>query len=89
MVGVPADPGAVLSLPLTQSLVLGLTVKAIIEGDSDPDVFIPQLIELYLAGEFPFDELITTVPFSKINDGVDLQHRGQAVKVVLVHDTGQ
>jgi len=89
MVGVPSDPGAVLSLSLIQSLVLGLTVKAIVEGDSDPDVFIPQLIELYEAGKFPFDQLITTVPFSKINDGVALQHGGQAVKVVLVHDTGQ
>jgi aryl-alcohol dehydrogenase len=66
--------------------VLGLTVKAIVEGDSDPDVFIPQLIGLYEAGKFPFDELITTVPFSKINDGIALQHSGQAVKVVLVHD---
>jgi len=29
------------------------------------------------------------MPFSKINDGVALQHSGQAVKVVLVHDTAQ
>ncbi len=89
MLGVPSDPDAVLSLPLIQSLVLGLTVKTIVEGDSDPDVFIPQLIELYQAGKFPFDELITTMPFSKINDGVAMQHSGQAVKVVLVHDTDQ
>jgi aryl-alcohol dehydrogenase len=89
LVGVPSDPNAVLSLPLIQGLVLGLTVKAIVEGDSDPDVFIPELIELYEAGKFPFDELITTVPFSKINDGVALQHSGQAVKVVLVHDSDQ
>ncbi len=89
IVGLPSDPDAALSLPLIQSLVLGLTVKAIVEGDSDPGVFIPQLIELHEAGKFPFDELITTVPFSKINDGVALQHSGQAVKVVLVHDTDQ
>ncbi len=89
MVGVPSDPDAALSLPLIQSLVLALTVRAIVEGDSDPDVFIPQLIELYQAGKFPVDKLITTMPFSKINDGVALQHSGQAVKVVLVHDTAQ
>jgi aryl-alcohol dehydrogenase len=89
MLGVPSDPGAALSLPLIQSLVLGLTVKAIVEGDSDPDVFIPQLIELHKAGKFPVDEVITTMPFAKINDGIAMQHSGQAVKVVLVHDTDQ
>src|ERR1700750_668304 len=89
MLGVPSDPDAALSLPLIQSLVLGLTVKAIVEGDSDPDVFIPQLIELHKAGKFPVDELITTIPFAKINDGIAMQHSGQAVKVVLVHDIDQ
>jgi aryl-alcohol dehydrogenase len=89
IVGVPSDLDAALPVPLIQSLALGLTVKGINEGDSDPDVFIPQLIELYQAGKFPFDELITTVPFSKINDGAALQDSGQAVKVVLVHDADQ
>jgi len=87
MVGVPSKPdNTVLSLPVIQSMLLGLTAKGIVEGDSDPDVFIPQLIELYEAGKFPFDELIITLPFSKINDGIAMQHGGQAVKVVLVHD---
>lgn len=28
------------------------------EGDAVPQQFIPYLIELYLAGEFPFDRLV-------------------------------
>ena len=45
----------------------------------------PRLIEMYQAGTFPFDRIITTIPFTKINDAVAAQARGEAVKVVLVH----
>ena len=69
-------------VPLIQSLVLGLTVKNIIEGDTD--TFIPRLMELYLEGRFPFDKLVITLPFEKINDGIAAQLRGEATKVVLL-----
>jgi aryl-alcohol dehydrogenase len=86
LLAIPADPAAALPVPLIQSLVLGLTVKNIIEGDSDTDTFIPQLMELYLAGRFPFDKLVTVLPFEKINDGIAAQLRGEATKVVLLVD---
>ena len=38
----------------------------------------------YRAGTFPFDKIITTIPFARINDAVAAQARGEAVKVVLV-----
>jgi aryl-alcohol dehydrogenase len=85
LVGVPRDPTAALSLNLIHAMVIGITVKGIVEGDSDPDVFIPELLELHAAGRFPFDKMITKVPFTQINEAVELQHRGEAVKVVLVH----
>lgn len=86
MVGVPSDPTGELSLGLMEIQVRGLTFKGIVEGDSDPDLFIPELIALHLEGKFPFDKLITTMPFAKINDAVSAQARGEAVKVVLVHE---
>jgi aryl-alcohol dehydrogenase len=85
ILGVPTDPAHAVSLNLIQTMVMGLTVKGIVEGDSDPDVFIPELLALHAAGRFPFDKMITKVPFDKINDAVELHHRGTAVKVVLVH----
>ncbi|MGW6356365.1 NAD(P)-dependent alcohol dehydrogenase [Streptomyces sp. NPDC055092] len=85
-VGVPSDPTATLALNLIQSQVTGLTVKGIVEGDSDPDTFIPELLRLHESGRFPFDKLITTMPFSQINEAVAAQHRGDAIKIVLVHD---
>jgi aryl-alcohol dehydrogenase len=86
LLAIPADPAAALPVPLLQGLVLGLTVKNIIEGDSDTDTFIPQLMQLYLDDRFPFDKLITTLPFEKINDGMAAQLSGEAVKVVLLLD---
>lgn len=84
IIGVPSDPEAALSLGLIHAQVIGVTVKGIVEGDSDPDVFLPELIELYRQGRFPFDKLVTTMPLSDINEAVAAQHRGEAVKIVLI-----
>jgi aryl-alcohol dehydrogenase len=85
-VGVPTDPAHAISLNMIQTMIQGLTVKGILEGDSDPDVFIPQLLALHAEGRFPFDKMITRMPFRKINEAVELQHDGKLVKVVLVHE---
>lgn len=85
-VGVPHDMAATLALPIVPAMVAGLTVRGITEGDSDPRTFIPYLLDLYRAGEFPFDRLVTTFPFSDIESAVQAQLRGEATKVVLVHD---
>jgi aryl-alcohol dehydrogenase len=83
-IGVPADPQAAISLGLLQLPLLGLSIQGVVEGDSDPKVFIPYLLDLYALGQFPFDKMITTMPLSQINDAVAAQHRGDVVKAVLV-----
>ncbi|KRF17045.1 geraniol dehydrogenase [Nocardioides sp. Soil797] len=85
LIGMPVDPETVLPLPVIPAQVLGASVRGIVEGDSDPDTFIPQLIELHRAGRFPYDKLIATRSFSDINDAVAAQAKGEAVKIVLVH----
>ena len=84
MVGVPADPAASMSFSLMEMQVRGLTYRGIVEGDSDPDEFIPRLLRLHREGRFPFDRLITKAPFAEINEAIAAQSRGEAVKVVLV-----
>jgi aryl-alcohol dehydrogenase len=83
LVGVPSVAGATLALPIAQAITFGFSVKGIIEGDSDPDEFIPELIRLHRDGRFPFDRLITTYPFERINEAIADQHNGKCVKVVL------
>jgi aryl-alcohol dehydrogenase len=83
LVGVAADPAATFSMGLFQPTLLGLTVRGIVEGDSNPKEFIPYLLDLHAQGRFPFDRLITTMPMSQINDGLAAQLSGEAIKVVL------
>ncbi|MTD12517.1 alcohol dehydrogenase catalytic domain-containing protein [Nakamurella sp. YIM 132087] len=85
IIGVPSDPTAALPVGLIQAQMIGLTVVGIVEGDSDPDVFIPELLELHRSGRFPIEKLITTAPFTEINEAVERQARGEAVKIVLTH----
>ncbi|WP_026912682.1 NAD(P)-dependent alcohol dehydrogenase [Patulibacter minatonensis] len=86
ILAVPPALDILTPIPYLPLLALGLTVRGIQEGDSDPDVFIPKMLEWHKAGKFPFDKLIETFPLSQINEAVDAQHRGEVVKVVLVPD---
>ncbi len=65
------------------NVAAGRIVRGVYEGDSQPDIFIPQLIDLFKAGRFPFDKLISYRPLSEINESVEDTHSGKAVKVIL------
>jgi aryl-alcohol dehydrogenase len=85
LVGVPPRPESSLSINLAALITYGRRIHGIIEGDSDLDNFIPQLVAHHKAGRFPFDRLIRTFPFDAINDAVVSQLAGECIKAVLVH----
>lgn len=66
-------------------LLLGRTVKGIIEGDSVPHLLIPKLIEFYLDGSFPFDKLIQKYSVDDINQAVMDSESGRTIKPVVVY----
>jgi aryl-alcohol dehydrogenase len=88
LVGVPSVADAALPVPIATAITFGFTVIGIIEGDSEPDEFIPELIRLHRNGAFPFDRLTSIYPFEAINEAVADQHDGKCVKVVLVTGDG-
>lgn len=55
----------------------------IVEGDSIPKLFIPQLIEYYKKGRFHFDRLIKFYDFKDINKAFADSHNGDVIKAVL------
>jgi aryl-alcohol dehydrogenase len=65
------------------SIMFGRTLRGIIEGDSVPDIFIPQLVELYAQGRFPIDKLISFYSFDQINEAAHDSETGKAIKPVL------
>lgn len=69
---------------MLQVMGQGHTIKGIIEGDSDPDIFIPQLVNYYKEGLLPFDEIIKTYALCDINQAVADQRDGKCIKAVLL-----
>jgi len=83
LVAVPPAADRKLELPWLQMLLAGQKVQGFIEGDSVPDIFIPRMIELNRQGRFPFERLISTYPFERINDAVTDLHDGKIIKAVM------
>ena len=59
------------------------SLLGVVEGDSNPKLFIPELMEHYRAGRFPFDKLITYYDFEDINTAMRDSADGKAIKAVL------
>lgn len=83
LVGMPTVPNVSFSTRLYGLIARSGTIKGVVEGDSDPDHFIPELMQLFLDGLFPIEKLVRTYPFSAINQAVADQLNGQCVKAVL------
>jgi aryl-alcohol dehydrogenase len=83
LVGVPGSLEAVLPLPIVPAITFGYTIKGIIEGDSDPDEFLPELIALHAAGKLPIERFSTVYPFEQINQAIADSHSGKCVKAIL------
>jgi aryl-alcohol dehydrogenase len=83
LIGLPGAIDAALPVPIIPWITIGASVRGICEGDSDPDVFLPELIAHYEAGRLPFDRFVTTYPFDQINAAVADLHAGKSIKVVL------
>lgn len=62
----------------------GRKTLGIIQGDSIPQTFIPEMIELYRTGRFPFDRLIKFYDFADINTAVADAESGNVIKPVLL-----
>ncbi len=83
LVAVP-PPDAQLPANMMSLLMRGTIIKYITEGDADPQRFIPQMIAWYRDGKFPFDRLITSFPFDRINEAARASEDGSAIKPVLI-----
>ena len=75
-------PGAEAPIRMSQ-LLLGRTVRGIVQGDSIPQLFIPKLIAMYRAGKFPFDRLVRFYDFKDINRAIADSGSGVTIKPVL------
>lgn len=78
----PDEGGGEISIPL-RHLMKARKVRGMLEGNSNPDAFIPRLIDFYMNGQFPFDRLIRFYPFDEIDKAFHDSHAGTTIKPVL------
>lgn len=70
-------------LPVGLILAKGLRVRGVVEGDSDPKVFIPRLAELSRRGELPLDRLVSRFAFDEFGAAWAAAKSGAVVKAVV------
>ena len=66
-------------------LLPGKSLRGVIQGDSVSKQFIPQLIDLWQDGKFPFDKLITEYRgIEQLNSAATAMRSGEVIKPVVV-----
>ena len=76
--------GTEASIDIGTLLTSGITISMIAEGDSVPQIFIPQLVDLHLQGKFPYDALVKKYPFADIAQAFEDSEKGETLKPVVV-----
>lgn len=71
-------------LPVGLIMAKGLRVRGVVEGDSDPHLFIPRLAELWRRGVLPLDTLVSRFAFTDFDRAWSAAKTGGAVKPVLI-----
>ncbi|MGH9718958.1 MAG: NAD(P)-dependent alcohol dehydrogenase, partial [Bryobacteraceae bacterium] len=78
-----APLGAEASFDINNVMLPGKRIRGILEGESVPDLFIPQLVELHAQGRFPFDKLVKFYSLDQINQAAEDSEKGGTIKPVI------
>jgi aryl-alcohol dehydrogenase len=82
VIGAPPG-GSEVALDVNMFFAMGKTMRGIVEGDSVPELFLPQLFELWRAGRFPVDRFMVDYDFDQINRAAHDAECGDTIKPVL------
>ena len=69
-----------IEMPLIQN---GRSLRGVVQGDSVPKQFIPQLVDYMMTGRFPLEKLITFYDLADINRAAAEAASGKTIKPVL------
>ncbi|KAL8696402.1 MAG: hypothetical protein Q9224_002814 [Gallowayella concinna] len=81
-VGVP-PAGKKIQIDPLAFLLENKTYVGVIEGDSVPDTFIPQLMELHRTGNFPIERLCKVYPIDQLETALNDLKSGRVIKPVI------
>ena len=80
--------GRKLSIDPRELVFGGRSLRGTVEGDANPRIFIPQMIDYYRNGQLPMEQLVRTYPFVEINQALADLSAGNTVKPVLLMPEG-
>jgi aryl-alcohol dehydrogenase len=83
VVGAPPF-GTELGLDVNMLIAHGRTMRGIVGGNAVPSVFFPRLISLWQRGLMPWERLIQTFEFDRINEAAERSERGEVIKAVML-----
>ena len=63
----------------------GRSVRGVMQGESLPEVFVPQMIEHMLAGRMPIERIVTHYAIDDINQAAADAIAGKTIKPLLKH----
>jgi aryl-alcohol dehydrogenase len=66
-------------------MISGRVIRGVVEGDANPPVFIPFLVDKFLEGGFPIDKVAALYPFERINAAVSEALSGKTIKPIVVY----
>jgi aryl-alcohol dehydrogenase len=69
-----------LEMPFLQ---FGRTVRGVVQGESEPQQFIPLLVDLVMEGKMPIDRIVSFYSLADINQAAHDSNTGVTIKPVL------
>jgi aryl-alcohol dehydrogenase len=75
--------GTEASFNVNDVMIPGRRIMGIVQGDVVSRTFIPELIELFVQGRFPFDRLVKFYPFEQLNEAMADSESGVTIKPIL------
>src|ERR1700745_1426606 len=81
---VGAEPlGTEVSFDVNNLMIPGKGIGGILGGESVPEIFIPQLIELNAQGRFPFEKLVKFYSLDQVNQAAQDSEKGGTIKPII------
>jgi aryl-alcohol dehydrogenase len=78
-----SKPGTNLEVDINDFMQNCKVIRGIVEGDSVPDIFIPDLVDLFMQGRFPFGKLVEFYSFDQINQAAQDSEKGGTIKPII------
>ncbi|BGP40671.1 hypothetical protein JCM10450v2_004666 [Rhodotorula kratochvilovae] len=76
-------PGTKAPFDINDQVNHSKTWSGLVEGASDPPIFVPQLMALYEQGEFPIDSISKVFPVEQYEEALKAMKSGKVIKPII------